>query len=312
MNYFFSIIIPLYNKEDYIKDTLNSVFNQSFTDFEIIIVNDGSTDASMSIVEQFKNEKIRVLQQKNQGVSVARNNGILNAKGQYIALIDADDIWYINHLEELKKQIIQFPDAGLYCNNYEVYLDKNTKRKAKFNFEYKEECLVVKDFFKASIINSVAWTSAVAFTKHTFNAIGGFNTTLHTCEDLDLWLRLALNYDVVFNPTITMSYKTYITDSLTKNENNKVREAFLTNFSKAEQTNTSLKLYLDINRYALAIRCKILKENGIYSRIKAQILKENINYKQRLLLKMPRVVLIISKKIQKTLVSKGIYLTAFK
>lgn len=309
---FFSIIIPLYNKETFISETLKSIAKQSFTDYEVIIINDGSTDNSLSVVQQLKSEKIKVFQQKNQGVSAARNHGISVAKGQFIALLDADDTWYINHLEELKKQINKFPNAGLYCNNYEILYSKSVKRNATFNFAYQKNCLIVKDFFKASIINSVAWTSAVAFSKEKFNSIGGFNTTLNTCEDLDLWLRLALKHDVAFNPTITMSYKTYITDSLTKNENNRVREAFLTNFSKAEHTNASLKLYLDINRYALAIRCKILKENGIYARMKAQILKENINYKQRLLLKMPRVILIISKKIQKKLVSKGIYLTAFK
>ncbi len=309
---FFSIVIPLYNKEKFISETLYSVKNQNFKDYEIIIVDDQSTDQSLSIVKNLNLHNSTIITQKNQGVAAARNHGISIAKGNYIVLLDADDTWYSNHLAALKKQIDLFPKAGLYCNNYEILYSPTVKKNAAFNFNYEEDCLLVNNFFKSSIINSVAWTSAVAFSKNTFDIIGGFNTHLNTCEDLDLWLRIALNYEVVFNPAITMSYKTYISDSLTKNENNLIREQFLNNFSKEEQNNASLKLYLDINRYALAIRCKITQEEEIYKRMKKQILKENINFKQRLLLNMPRTVLISMKKTQRLLMRKGVYLTAFK
>ena len=132
---FFSVIIPLYNKEDYIKNTLKSVFNQSFQDFEVIIVDDGSTDKSLQIVKQFIDDRLKVYIQKNQGVSVARNFGIEKAKSEYIALLDADDLWYENHLFELKKLIEIFPDAGLFCTNHEIKRSPHLVTPAKFNFK---------------------------------------------------------------------------------------------------------------------------------------------------------------------------------
>lgn len=309
---FFSVIIPLYNKEAFIESTVKSVLQQTFQDFEIIIVDDGSTDSSHQIASAFKSDKVSIIKQKNQGVSVARNFGIQNAKANYIALIDADDIWYENHLLELKKQIDLFPEAGLYCNNYEILYAKNTCRKASFNLRYTNECIIVKDYFKSSIINPLAWTSAVGFSKSDFIKIGGFNPALKTAQDLDLWIRFALNHKVSFNPKITMTYKLYVENSLSKNEYNKIRYAFINSYSAEEKTNPSLKLYLDINRYAVALRCKINNERDLYKKLKSEIDYTNLNWKQKTLLNCPNGFLRFVKQIQRFLVKKHIYLTAYK
>ena len=309
---FFSVIIPLYNKEKYIENTIKSVLNQSFDDFEIIIVDDGSTDKSYQIASSFKNEKIKLLKQKNQGVSVARNFGVAHAASKYIALLDADDIWYENHLIELKKQIALFPNAGLYCNNYEVFYREGMSRKASFNFEYGTATLLVPDYFKASIINPVAWTSAVGFSKTLFESLGGFNPYYKTTQDLDLWIRFALKYPVSFNPTITMKYKLYVGDSLSKNEYNDIRYHFSNSFLEEEKRNQSLKLYLDVNRYALALRSKLNGENQLYKKVKKEIDLKNLNYKQVILLHVPKGILKITKRFQRYLIDKKIYLTAFK
>src|SRR5690606_12962360 len=95
---FFSIIVPLYNKEKYLKATLKSVLQQTFIDFEIIIVNDGSTDKSLEIAKSFKNERIKIYTQENQGVSAARNLGIEKSTSEYCCFLDADDVWKDNHL----------------------------------------------------------------------------------------------------------------------------------------------------------------------------------------------------------------------
>jgi glycosyltransferase involved in cell wall biosynthesis len=118
---FYTIIIPLYNKEAHIKATLDSVLAQTFENFEVIIVNDGSTDRSMDIISTFKDKRIQIINKKNEGVSTARNLGIKNAKGDFIAFLDADDIWYPTHLEDLKNLIAHFPNCGLYCTAYETY-----------------------------------------------------------------------------------------------------------------------------------------------------------------------------------------------
>jgi len=310
MTPFFSVIIPLYNKENYIKDTINSVINQSFADFEVIIVNDGSTDKSLIKASQINDRRITIINQKNSGAPIARNNGISSAKAKYIALIDADDFWHQNHLLELKKLIEIFPSAGLYCNNYQIYYTKEVVRPANFNFDYKKDCLIVDDFFKASVTNSVAWTSAVGFTKEKFVAVGGFNTKLNTAQDLDLWIKMALKYDVVFNPTITMSYIFHAHNSLSKNEYNDIRYEFINNFSEEEKLNLSLKLYLDVNRFAVALRCKMNDEKELYKKLKSDIDYNNLNFKQKLLLSCPKFILKLTKQFHAILVKNGLYFSA--
>ena len=100
----YSVVIPLYNKEHYIEKTISSVLNQTFQDFEIIVIDDGSKDKSLSKARKLekRSEKIRVIEQENQGVSVARNTGVEYAKGDYIAFLDADDEWRDNYLETME------------------------------------------------------------------------------------------------------------------------------------------------------------------------------------------------------------------
>jgi len=308
---FFSVIIPLYNKENYIEETIKCVLNQTFTDFEIIIIDDGSTDKSYSVISKFNDSRITKIRQENKGVSIARNVGIRHAKSKYIALLDADDSWYENHLFELNKQITLFPNAGLYCNNYEVLHKNSIRRKAKFNFNYDTNCVLVKDYFKASIINSLAWTSAVGFSKEKFENIGEFNTDLKTAQDLDLWIRFALQFKVSFNPIITMAYKFYVSNSLSKKEYNVMRYDFITSYLKEEQLNASLKMYLDINRYALAIRSKINNETELYKKLKKEIDYKNLNNKQKILLIFPKTLLKLMKGVQLILINNNIYITAF-
>lgn len=311
MTPFFSVVIPLYNKEKYIEDTLKSVMNQTFKDFEIIIVNDGSTDESLKVISQFKNEKTHVYSQGNQGVATARNNGVNYSSGLYIALMDADDVWYKNHLEELKKQIDLFPNAGLFCNNYEIKLQDTVIRKTKFNFPYKENC-IIKDYFKGSIIDSIAWTSAIAFSKQNFTKIGGFNPIYTTSQDIDLWIKFALNFNISFNPNVTACYNQYSQDSLSQSKQNNIRALCISQFKKEESKNSSLKLYLDINRYAVALRCKIHHDIQLYKTLKSEINFENLNLKQKLLLHCPTSLLILFKKTQHFLVKRNIYLSAYK
>lgn len=308
---FFSVIIPLYNKENFIEETLQTVQNQTFQDFEIIIIDDGSTDNSFEIASKFISQNIVIIKQKNQGVSVARNFGIKKAQSHHIALLDADDLWHSNHLFELKKQIELFPNAGLYCNNYQISYAKKMCRSSQFNFDFNKDCLIVNDFFKASIINSVAWTSAVAISKDKFNIIGGFNSKLKTAQDLDLWIRLALKYEVIFNPTITMTYKIYVENSLSKNEFNYLRYEFSNYFKEEEILNPSLKLYLDINRYALAIRCLMNNEIELYKNVKKEININNLNLKQKILLKSPKIILVSLKKLHGFLIKNNVYLTTY-
>jgi glycosyltransferase involved in cell wall biosynthesis len=112
----FSVVILLYNKAHIIVRTLASVLNQTYTEFEIIIVNDGSTDNSLTVINQFtlNDPRIRIIEQSNQGVSVARNNGVASARYNYIAFLDGDDEWLPGYLAKMKEAIELFPAADMY------------------------------------------------------------------------------------------------------------------------------------------------------------------------------------------------------
>ena len=311
MNPFFSVIIPLYNKEKYIGQTIKSLLDQAYENFEVLIINDGSTDSSKEIVKHLIDKRCTIYDQKNEGASHARNRGVKNAIGQYIALLDADDFWHENHLLELKKLIETFPTAGLFCNNYEINYNEKFVRPAVFNFKYDDSFTIIEDYFNYSMINSIAWTSSVGFSKETFKNIGEFNTSLRTGQDIDLWIRFALKYSIAFNPSITMRYNNFDSSGLSKSEYNEDRYALINGFKTEEQKIPSLKKYLDMNRFALAIRCKLNNELELYKKLKKEIDYNNLNVKQNILIALPTFLLKLIKRFQRFLISIRIYLTSY-
>lgn len=310
---FFSVVIPLYNKESQINRTLKSVLNQTFTDFEIILINDGSTDRSAEVVESFKDERINLFHQENQGASEARNQGVLKAKSDFIALLDADDHWLPNHLEELHKSISLFPEASFYCNAYQLTLKPNFTQKATYSLENTDAIQMVEDYFRASLIHPLANSSTVAFTKQDFWEIGGFRKHIVSGQDIDLWIRFGLYKKVVFNPTYTSIYDRTVANSLTKKHIRKVKYEFLNSYNKEiKNAPKGFKQFLDLNRYAIAIQCKYYKDKEMFSLLKKEISPKSLNKKQRLLLNTPSFLVIQLKRFHSFLISKGLYLTAFR
>ncbi|GAA0758121.1 glycosyltransferase family 2 protein [Psychroflexus lacisalsi] len=310
MNYFFSIVIPLFNKENYILKTLDSVLKQEYKNFEVIVINDGSTDHSLEKVNTIKDSRIRVISQKNQGVSAARNNGITKAKGQYIALLDADDYWYPHHLSSLKQLIELFPNAGVYCDAYEIIMQNKTTRKADFNINLRESPQIIDNYFEASLVNPIIWTSSAAFSKDKFQVIGPFDVRLRTAQDLDFFARAALKFSVAFQPKVGMRYYKDSENNLAKSKYNSDRFYFISKYKLEERQHPSLKNYLDINRYALVIRCK-LEGDILWKKVISEIDPLHLNNKQKFLLKLPPLFLRFLKTIQVLLMKRGMYLTAF-
>lgn len=139
----FSVVIPLYNKEDNIANTLDSVLAQTFQDFEIIIVNDGSTDKSLQIVSDYEDIRIKVYSKPNGGVSDARNYGIKKSSNKYVAFMDADDYWKPNYLERMFKLIEDYPTGGMYnCEHTTIYKGKYHPQ------EHNIKRGIVDDYFK--------------------------------------------------------------------------------------------------------------------------------------------------------------------
>jgi len=308
----FSIIIPLYNKEKYIQNTIESALNQTFKDFEIIVVNDGSTDSSLAIVKQIEDSRIKIFSIKNGGVSRARNFGIEKAKSDLIAFLDADDLWRNNHLEELYKLWKDHPNCGLYAMGYSKKFDNSIPISAVF-VNLNNYSGIVKDFFKSSTVDCVAWTSAVMIPAHIFKNNSHFNESLKSGQDTEMWIRIALKEKVAFNskPTalkLTYCYENHLSTSKFVKDRLKIFEYF----KEHENNNSSLKRYLDLNRFSMAIERKINDDNKNYKYLLHEIEKKNLNFKQRLLIKLPKRLLIIIKDIQFWLTKRNIYLTSFK
>ncbi|MCL2597582.1 MAG: glycosyltransferase family 2 protein [Paludibacter sp.] len=195
----FSVIIPLYNKEKYIEKALQSVINQTFKEFEVIVIDDGSIDNSLAIVNRFKNEysNITILEQANSGVSTARNNAVKVAKYDYIAFLDADDWWEENYLETIKRLIDDFPEGALFASSYfKVKNRRYIAAKIGVNQDFTRGYF---DYLQAYISSPYmpVWTGAAVVKKSIFDEFNGFNPALKMGEDFDLWVRIALKYKIV-------------------------------------------------------------------------------------------------------------------
>ena len=309
---FFSIIIPLYNKETFIEKTIQSALNQTFLDFELIIVNDGSTDGSLELVKVFKDRRIKIYTIPNGGVSKARNFGIQKANANLIALLDADDLWKSSHLEELYNLRNAHPNCGLYAMGYTKKFDNANPINAHF-FKHENYNGIVPDFFSASPVDCLAWTSAVMIPKEIFKNIGYFNEGLKSGQDTEMWIRIALDYKVAFCSNKTAcKVLCFDENHLSISEHKIDRLKIFEKFYDSESKHSALKKYLDLNRFSIAVDRKINGDFKNYKLLKKSILKKNLNLKQRLVLECPKVVLIGLKKIQRQLIQQNIYLTAFK
>jgi glycosyltransferase involved in cell wall biosynthesis len=199
----FTIVIPLFNKEKYIRRAVDSVLLQVFEEFEIIIVDDGSTDNSISKIADISDIRLKIISQANKGVGAARNTGISNASFSWIALLDADDVWTINHLNELKNIIEDFPSSGMVATQI-VSIDTNSKIH-HISVESEGTIRSIDYFFEASKDSSIVSSSSVAIRKDVFRSIGGFRD-YKTGEDLEYWARIALDYPVAISEKVTSYY----------------------------------------------------------------------------------------------------------
>ncbi|WP_368570870.1 glycosyltransferase family 2 protein [Acinetobacter haemolyticus] len=246
----FSVVIPLYNKELSIQNTILSVLNQSYQNFEIVVINDGSTDSSVDAVKSINDERVRLIHQENQGVSAARNRGIKEASYEWIAFLDGDDLWECNHLEEIVKMMKVFPENKVYVTSFEF----SDKRKM-FKHERKSPIFKIENYFKEAIKENLLWTSIVVVHAQCFLDVGGFNINLNRGEDLDLWARLARRYSIVKSTKITAIYNIEDIFSLTKSKSSYEKSilSIIDLYDKKGSERAYLKKML-INRIKLDIK----------------------------------------------------------
>ena len=202
-----SVIIPLYNKEAGIATALRSVLAQAYQDFEIVVVDDGSTDGSVAIVETFNDTRIRLIRQQNAGVSAARNRGIKEAKGKYVSFLDADDEWMPGFLAEIRALQEAYPKCKAQATNY-TFCNNGVKsstilRKLPFD----DERGVLTNYFEvASCSHPPVWTSAVCIERKLLQEIGGFPIGIKSGEDLLTWARIAVRTQWAYSRKVQAIY----------------------------------------------------------------------------------------------------------
>ena len=182
-----SVIIPTYNRGWVVQEAIDSVLDQDFRDYELIVVDDGSNDNTREILESY-GKAITVLQQSNRGVSAARNRGIAEAAGRLIAFLDSDDLWLPGKLTTQVKFFEENADAVIN-QTQEIWI-RNGARVNPKKRHHKFSGMI----FERSLALCLVSPSAVMIKKSLFDAVGGFDEDLPACEDYDLWLRISCRY----------------------------------------------------------------------------------------------------------------------
>lgn len=203
---FFTVVIPLYNKEQCIKRTLRSVLSQTFQDFEVIVVDDGSTDRGPEYVNAIGDSRIRLFQQTNAGVSSARNRGIKEAKADYITFLDADDEWSSDLLQTIMHLINSFPSAGLFATSYTLIAGNIVRKTRLPRLPDSWEGLLSNYFEIACGGDPPICSSAVCVPLKIFLKSGGFQEGVFSGEDLLLWATIALNHSVAYSNKSCANY----------------------------------------------------------------------------------------------------------
>lgn len=184
-----SVVIPTYNRGYMLADAIESVLTQDFTDYELIVVDDGSTDNTPSVLDHYL-DRFKVIQQSNQGVSAARNRGVAASKGDLIAFLDSDDLWLPQKLS-VQTAFFQTQTDALICQTEEIWIRKGQRVNPK-----KRHRKPSGDIFERSLELCLVSPSAVMMRRTLFDWSGGFDETLPACEDYDLWLRIGCRYPV--------------------------------------------------------------------------------------------------------------------
>lgn len=206
-----SVIIPAYNAITYLPASLDSILAQTYTDFEVIIVNDGSTDGTAEWVEQLTNPRVKLISQTNQGNCAARNTGIAHARGEYIAFLDADDLWDSTKLAKQVEMLEQNPEVGLVYTWVER-IDQNGKSLGK-----PFESNLSGNIWEKLLDRNVIATSSTMIRRCCFDNVGKFDENLKSfVEDWDLWLRIAACYPIKVLPEYLLQYRECPT-SISKN-----------------------------------------------------------------------------------------------
>ena len=200
-----SIIVPTLNDREYIEDALRSIFAQTYTDYEVIVVDGGSTDGTEKIAGGYSN-RIIFFQQRGSGVSQARNEAIRKAKGRYITFLDADDLWYSDKLKIQHEFMEEHPGYGFCSSDVDFFDQTGITIKGAIQAEKKlRSGYVFNELFTNNFISS----ATIFLRRECFEKAGLFDEDIFFAEDTDMWLRVAKEFELGYIPHSLAKYRVH-------------------------------------------------------------------------------------------------------
>lgn len=241
-----SVVIPVYNGEKYIACAIESVLRQTHRNLEVIVVDDGSKDLTVEIIKSYNDPRVVVVSQKNSGVAAARNTGILNSSSEYICFLDQDDWWARNKVEKQLGLMLSNQNLGMvYCDFFKAKdeLERQYSELKKYN--YKKSGKIFSELIHENYISSC---TLVMIKKSVLNNVGMFNPNLLAIEDLDLWLRISIDYEVAYVDEILALYRMHNDNTVFTKKFIKNRilgyQHLLKNYNFSNREKTLLKKYI--------------------------------------------------------------------
>lgn len=201
-----SVIIPAYNVERTILQTISSIQKQTFKDLEIIVINDGSSDRTLELLSTITDARLKVYSYPNGGLPTARNRGIYRARGEYISFIDADDLWTVDKLEKQLAALQANPDAGVAYSWFTIMIEPEDT--ADVSFVLGKRVFFQRNVYDRLLIDNFVGNGSNLLVKSSaIESVGNFDPSLKSCEDWDYYLRLARQTDFVVVPEYQIFYR---------------------------------------------------------------------------------------------------------
>lgn len=310
MEVYFSVVIPLYNKEAYVAKTLNSVLNQTYQNFEVVIVNDCSTDNSVDVVQAIHDHRIKIIEHTgNKGLSASRNTGINAATHPYIAFLDADDYWDSTYLETICSIVKEYPNESVFATHYRNNFNgKFFIPKSNLPISSKEKTFLVRDFFEINLGRLILTQSCIVVHKSIFKKIGYYDEDVTFAEDIDFYIRCFSTCNLVFLNVDLCTISNYDPNSITN------RVSYKKTFPKLHKylnNSDSLDKFINFYIYCIYRRMKnesARKEMRVY---KKQIKHNSLSVFQILFIYLPLPFYLLLIRVKKRLLNKGYHISTY-
>jgi len=310
MEVYFSVVIPLHNKEAYVAKTLNSVLNQTYQNFEVILVNDYSSDNSLDVVNAVHDRRVKIIEHnENKGLSASRNTGINASTYPYIAFLDADDYWDSTYLETIFSIIKEYPNESVFATHYrENFKGKFFIPKSNLPVSSKGKTFLVRDFFEINLGRLILTQSCIVLHKSIFKKVGYYDEDVTFAEDIDFYIRCFSTFNLVFLNMDLCTVLNYDPNSITNRVSHKKTFPKL---HKYLNNSDSLDKFINFYIYCIYRRMKnesASKEMRVYRK---QIKYNSLSVLQILFIYLPLPFYLFLIRVKKRLLNKGYHISSY-